>query len=204
MDGTDEVEDPIAAAVIGGSTYERLRLQRGTLFDQPISRKLAWQAAILGALALVLPFAATLPPSARALFPGGDPLAAAPRVLVLGAYVGTVELAAAAALCYVGYQRLRRGDDLSERTAHRLLTVEEVASVLSLVTGAAAVAAVNGVFLLGHRNSEAMATLLEAGGSNPLAGTVVPASVSGVALCAVGLAAVLFVLSRVAKRRLSD
>jgi hypothetical protein len=202
MDGADEVEDPIAAVVIGGSTYERLRLRRPTLFDQPIARKLTWQAAILGVLALVLPLAATLPASSQALFPGGDPLAAAPRVLLLGVYAGGVELLAAGVLCYVSYRRRR--DELTNREAHRLLTVEELSSLIGIATPAVAVAAINAVFLLGHRDTDAMATLLEAGGSNPLVGTVVPASVSEVALSAAVLAVFLFALSRILQRRLVD
>ncbi|MFC4359147.1 hypothetical protein ACFO0N_14465 [Halobium salinum] len=201
MDGTDRVEDPIASAVLGESAYERLRARRYSLFKQSIPRKLAWQAAILGALTLVLPLAATLPASTRRLFAGGDPLAAAPKILLLGAYAGAIEVVAAVGLCYVGYRRLRQGTELSEREARTLLNVEDVASMISLVTGAAAVAAVDGFFLLAH-GGDAMAAFFEAGGENPFAATPVPVTVLGVTLSAAGLAVVLFALSRLFDRRL--
>lgn len=202
MDGDDRVEDPIATALLGESAYDRLRARRYSLFKQSLPRKLALQAAIMGALALVLPMAMTLPASTRALFPGGDPLAAAPKILLLGAYAGSIVLVAAFGLCYVGYRRLRRGNDLSEREARHLLNVEDVASMISLVTAAAAVAAVDGFFLLGHAGSDAMSAFLAAGGENPFAGTPIPVTVPTVTLAAAGLAVALLVLSWAFDRRL--
>lgn len=195
------VDDPIASALVGGTVYERLRVERFRLFDQSIPAKLALQGVILGALALVWPLAVTLPASTRALFPGGDPLAASPKILLLGAYAGAIEFVAAVGLCYVGYRRLR-GGDIDEYEARHLLNVEDVASMISLVTGAAAVLAVNGFFLLGHGGADAVAKLLAAGGSNPFAGTPIPVTVVGVALPAATLALALFVSSFVLSRRL--
>jgi hypothetical protein len=201
MDENDGFEDPIASALLGSSTYEQLRARRYSLFKQPLPRKLALQSAILGALALVFPLAMTLPSSARSLFPGGDPLSSAPKILVLGAYAGVIETVAAAGLAYVGYRRLHSGDALSEGEARTLLNVEDVASMISLVTGAAAVAAVDGFFLLAH-GGDAMSAFFAAGGDNPFAGTPIPVTVPGVAAPAAVLAAVLFVLSRLFERHL--
>jgi hypothetical protein len=201
MDENDGLDDPIASALLGGSTYERLRARRYSLFKQSLPRKLALQSAVLGALALVFPLAVTLPSSARSLFPGGEPLSAAPKILVLGAYAGVIEVVAAAGLVYVGYRRLRSDDTLSEGEARTLLNVEDVASMISLVTGAAAVAAVDGFFLLAH-GGDAMAAFLAAGGENPFAGTPIPVTVPGIAVPAAVLAVVLFVLSRLFERRL--
>jgi hypothetical protein len=147
---------------------------------------------VLAALALVLPLAMTLPDSTQALFPGGDPLTASPKILLLGAYAGAIELMAAVGLCYVGYRRLR-GGDIGEAEARHLLNVEDVASMISLVTGTAAVLAVDGFFLLGHGGASAVDELLAAGGSNPFAGTAIPVTVVGVALPSAVLALALFV-----------
>ncbi|KTG10592.1 hypothetical protein AUR64_07945 [Haloprofundus marisrubri] len=202
MDSDDGVTDPIASALLEGPQYQRLRARRHSLFKQSIPRKLAWQAAILGALALVLPLAMTLPASTRGLFPGGDPLSSTPKILLLGAYAGVIEVVAAAGLLYVGYRRLRTGDSLSEHEARHLLSIEDVSSMISLVTGAFAVVAVDGFFLLGHGGEPAVGAFLAAGGGNPFAGTTVPVTVVGVAVPAAVLAAVLFSLSRVLERRL--
>ncbi|GAB7092916.1 hypothetical protein JCM30237_00680 [Halolamina litorea] len=196
------VDDPIASALVGGTVYERLRVERYQLFRQSIPVKLAAQGAILAGLALVIPLAMTLPSSTRALFPGGDPLTASPKILLLGAYAGAIELVAAAALCYVGYRRLR-GGEIGEAEARHLLNVEDVASMVSLVTGGAAVLAVDAFFLLGHGGADAVAELLAAGGSNPFAGTPVPVTVVGVGLAAASLAVALFVGSYYFSRQLS-
>jgi len=189
------VDDPITAALLGESQYERARARRYSLFKQSIPRKLALQGFVLAALALVYPLAITLPASSRALFPGGDPLASTPKILLLGAYAGTIELVAVLGLVYVGYRVQRDHGDLGEREAHRLLNVEDVASMISLVTGAAAVAAVNGFFLLGHGGQDAMSAFFAAGGENPFAATPIPVTVVSIAVPAAVLSVTLFALS---------
>ncbi|ELZ83189.1 hypothetical protein C453_14326 [Haloferax elongans ATCC BAA-1513] len=202
MDGDDGFDDPIASALLGQSAYERVRVRRRSLFKQHLAYKLALQSAIFGALALVLPLAMTLPASTQRLFPGGEPLSSAPKILVLGAYAGAIEAVAALGLVYVGYQRVQRGDVMSEGEAAHLLNVEDAATMISLVTGAAAVVTLDGFFLLGHAGQELLAGYLAAGGGNPFAGTEIPVSVPAVAIPAAVLAVVLFVLSRYFRREL--
>jgi len=198
----DGIEDPIAAALLGESQYERLRARRYGIFTQSIPRKLAFQGAVLATLALVYPLALTLPASTRTLFPGGTPLASTPKILLLGAYAGALELVAVLGLVYVGYRVHRDYGTLGEHEAHHLLNVEDVASMVSLVTGAVAVAAVNGFFLLGHAGPDAMSAFLAAGGKNPFAATSVPVSVTGIAVPAAALSVLAFALSWVFARRL--
>lgn len=197
----DGVDDPVATAVLSESSYERLRVRRHSLFSQSIPRKLAFQGTICLALALVFPIAMTLPASTQALFANGDPLTASPKILLLGAYAGALELVAAAGLCYVAYRRVRQCDSFSEREAHHLLTVEDVASMVSLVTGAVAVAVVDGFFLIGH-DGGLLAAFLGAGGGNPYAGTPIPVTVTGIAVTAAVLGVALFALSGLFARRL--
>jgi hypothetical protein len=201
--GDNSIRDPVASALLSDSHYERLRARRYSVFDQSIPRKLAFQGFVLATLALVYPLAMTLPASARTLFPGGDPLASTPKILLLGAYAGALETVAALGLVYVGFRLHRSRGDIGEREARRLLNVEDVASMVSLVTGAAAVAAVDGFFLLGHAGPEAMSAFLAAGGKNPFAATPIPVSVPSIAVPAGVLSVILFALSWVFARRLS-
>lgn len=199
----EHAHDPITSALLSDSHYDRLRLRRYGLFRQSISTKLALQGVVFATLALVFPLAATLPASTRALFPGGDPLSSTPKILVLGAYAGALETVAALGLVYVGYRLYQGRDDLTEQEARHLLNVEEVASAISLVTGVAAVAAVDGFFLLGHAGEEAMAAFMAAGGNNPFAAGVIPVTVWTVAVPAAVGAVVLFGLSWLFSGRLS-
>jgi hypothetical protein len=115
--------------------------------------------------------------------------------MLLGAYAGAIETVAAAGLAYVGYSLYRRHGTLGEREARRLLNLKDVASMIGLVTGAAAVAALNGFFLLGHAGQGAISAFFAAGGENPFAATPIPVTVVGIAVPAGVLSIVLFALS---------
>ena len=193
--GDSSLGDPIASALLSDSHYERLRARRYSLFDTSIPRTLALQGLVFGTLALVLPLAMTLPASARGLFPGGDPIASTPKIMLLGAYAGAIETVAAAGLVYVGYRRYRRHGTLSEHEARRLLNVKDVASMIGLVTGTAAVVALDGFFLLGHAGQGALSAFFAAGGENPFAATPIPVTVVSIAAPAGVLSVVLFALS---------
>ncbi|WP_410767003.1 hypothetical protein [Haloferax sp. DFSO60] len=203
MDGDEQFHDPIAAALLSDSTYERLRVRRRSLFKQPLSRKLAWQSGILAALGLIVPLSLLLPTSTRTLFPPGDILWSSPKILLLGAYAGTIVTVSALALAYVGYRRVTASGALSEREASRLLNIEDVASLISLITGLSAIVAINGIFILGQGGDRAMSMFFAAGGENPFAATTIPVSVVGVGGAAIVAAVFIFALSRVFARRLA-
>ncbi|WP_410767004.1 hypothetical protein [Haloferax sp. DFSO60] len=203
MSGDKPYEDPITAALLGDSHYERLRVGRYALFKQPLSRKLIWQSVIFATLALVLPLTLTLPASTQMLFSSDDLLWATPKILLLGVYAVAIVSTSALALTYVGYRRVKADDELSEREACKLLDIEDVASVVSLVTGVLAVAIVVGTFLLGLGGEAAMSLFLSAGGENPFAPTRMPVSVLGVGLSTTALAVVFFLASRLFDQRLS-
>lgn len=203
MDGNDHVDDPHASALLGDSTYERIRMQRYSLFKQSIPKKLAWQALILGALALVVPMAMLQPEATRSLF-GGDPLSAAPKFLFLGMYASAIEFVATLGLCYVAYRRITDGDALDERQVNDLLAVEEVASNVSLVTGGAAVASVHVFFLLGLGGEPLVNKVVSLAGRNPFTDGFIPATVTLVAASAAVLAVLSFALSRVLAGRMPN
>lgn len=196
MDRNDGVDDPHASALLGDSTYERIRMQRDSLFKQSIPTKLAWQAVILGALALVVPLAMAQPEATRTLF-GGDPLRAAPKFLFLGMYASAIEFVATLGLCYVAARRIAAEESLDEREVRDLLAVEDVASTVSLVTGGAAVAAVHAFFLIGLGGDPVVDHVVSVAGRNPFTEGFIPVTVTLVAASATVLAALSFALSRV-------
>lgn len=201
MDGDDSVDDRHAAALLGDSRYEKIKLRRYSLFKQSIPRTLAIQGLILAALALVAPLALTQPESTRALL-GGDVLAAAPKFLFLGAYASAIELVGVVCLCYVAYRRLTTDDVLSESEVHDLLALEDGVTHLSLVTGGAAVAVVDGFFLLGLAGDPLVGRFQTFVGRNPFEPGLIPVSVIAVAVTAAVLAAIAFGLSRHLRTRL--
>ncbi|WP_323676498.1 hypothetical protein [Halorubellus sp. PRR65] len=202
MDGNDSVEDRHAAALLGDSQYERIKLQRYSLFKQSLPRTLALQGLILAALALVLPLALSQPEPTRALL-GGDVLAAEPKFLFLGAYAGAIEFVGVVGCCYVAYRRLATDDGLSEREVHDLLAIEDAATHVSLVTGGAAVAVVHGFFLVGLAGDPFVGRFQTFVGRNPFEPGLIPVSVTGVAAAATVLAVLALGLSYLLRGRLA-
>lgn len=181
----DGVEDPIADAVLSGSTYQRLRVRRPSLFSQPVPQRLGWQAATLGALALVAPLWMTAPDQVRA----AAGAAASPTVLVVGLFAVATQVLGAAGHVATALVRLR-AEELDERTARRLLAAEDASSLVGLATGGFATAVTVGYFALGRLDPETVAAVVESGGGNPFSpsglGVSVPA-VAGAALAAAAL-----------------
>lgn len=202
MDGNDSVEDRHAAALLGDSQYERIKLQRYSLFKLSLPRTLALQGLILAALALVLPLALSQPEPTRTLL-GGDVLAAEPKFLFLGAYASAIELVGVLGVCYVAYRRLTADDVLSEREVHDLLAIEDAATHVSLVTGGAAVAVVHGFFLIGLAGDPLVGRFQTLVGRNPFEPGIIPISVGGVAVAAAVLAVLALGLSHLLRGRLA-
>ncbi|WP_254768830.1 hypothetical protein [Salinilacihabitans rarus] len=191
-----EPDDPIADALLGDSTYERLRVQRYALIKRRIPQKLVWQSGLLLALALVVPLAATYPAAVRAAFPGGDPLWSSPLVVWAGVYAGGIELGTAACLVAVAVVRRRREPQLSEAEARTLLNVEDVASMFGLATGGFAVLLTVGFFALGHAGPETFAAVVESAPRNPFQPTGVPVPVIAVGAGAAVSALVVYSVGR--------
>ncbi len=158
--------DWITDSVLDGSTYDRLRVRRFSYFKQPISQKLTWMAGLLALVALVAPIALTLPSSASETFPGRDPLTASPKVVLLGLFAIVVVFTAAASLTAVELYR-RRLEPVSETQAKRLLNLEELASLIGLVTGSAMILLTLGLFAVGYGGESALASFVGSGGGHP-------------------------------------
>lgn len=201
MTSTDP-EDPIADALLGDSTYERLRARRYALVNGRIPRKLAWQSAFLLALALVVPITATYPAPVQAAFPSGDPLWSTPLVLWFGVYAGVIQIGSATCLMAVTALRCRHEPQLSESQATTLLNVEDVASMFGLVTGGFAVVLTLGFFLVGHFGAESLEAFVDATPRNPYRETAVAFPVVAVGAAATACSAVVYLSSRYLAARL--
>ncbi|WP_227355201.1 hypothetical protein [Haladaptatus salinisoli] len=193
---TDYIDDDIADVILNGSAYERLRVHRHSHFDQSIPTKLAWQSALLLALALVAPLTLAYPSSVVALFPGGDPLAASPTVLMPGALVLVLELGAAVGHVSVAVAVLRGESALSERRMRQLLSVEEMSSFYGFVGGALLLAVTLAFFLLGYAGVETVQQYSAGGGQGPFDPSGTGLSVATVALTAFAGSVALFAASR--------
>lgn len=195
MSSTDPT-DPIADALLGESTYERLRVQRYALIKRRIPRKLAWQSGLLCVLALIVPITATYPSSVRAAFPGGDPLWSSPLVLWVGVWAGGIQLGTATCLVAVSIARHRREPGLSESQAHTLLNIEDVASMFGLTTGGFAILLTVGFFLLGHAGIETFEAVIESAPQDPYEQTAISVPIVAVGTAAAVSSCVLYLLSR--------
>lgn len=163
-----DVDDRIASALLGDSTYERLRIERHCYFRQPTPTKIAWLGGLLFAVALVAPIAATYPPSTQGLFVGGV-LQSSPKIVTLGVFAVVIEVGCAGALTAVLLRRRQLEPDLTVEQAATLLTVEDLATLLGVVTGGATVLLTDAFFLLGHGGVAARTAFVEAGGGDPFA-----------------------------------
>ena len=98
MDSDIQSDDNITSAILSGSTYERLRYERHSFFRQSVPQTLRLQSAMLGLLALLLPIYGLFPDSIASFLPAADPAVASPKVLLLGAFGGLLELVGATVL----------------------------------------------------------------------------------------------------------
>ncbi|MFB6082631.1 MAG: hypothetical protein ABEJ94_00110 [Halorientalis sp.] len=146
-DDTDDGDD-ITSAILSGSTYDQLRLQRRTYFSQPTITKLTWQSLLLGGLTLLLPIYLLFPSTVTEYVPSVDPATASPKVLLLG-LVGAGTVAFTALLLVGGAVYRIRNHPLDESQAQAVLDIEDFASYLAFGTGGLAIGLTVGYFLLG-------------------------------------------------------
>ncbi|MFB6125961.1 MAG: hypothetical protein ABEJ79_01485 [Halolamina sp.] len=174
--------DPIADSLLSDDSYRRRRVERTGGFSWDTPRRLQLQAAVLAALALTYPLSAVAPA-----------VGSAPVALYLGAFGGVVETVGACITGWVGLVRVRADDVVSEETANSLVTLEDLATLLGLVTGVLSVAATLALFVGGALAPAAVAGALD---GDPFAQTARPLTVAGVAGVAVVVSAAVFAASR--------
>jgi hypothetical protein len=161
------VEDPITDAILGDG-YERLRVESYVYLRYALRRKVAWQSYMLLSVAAILPVATLLPPDVRQEYlpvvatstPKLAFVAFVAVVLIVGTAVGHL---------FVGW---RTREDLDERTAKSLLTLENACSLVGFATAGLALGVSHGLVLLGFGP---LNTYVALGGGNPfVASTFAP------------------------------
>lgn len=181
-DTSDGLEDQISRAIVDGTPYEQLRARRYSLFSGSIPTKLRRQGGVLITLTATVPILA----AATATTEGGGTWAAlfaSPKLALLGLFAVGVETLAATVLFAIAALRLRH-EILDERTAHRLLNLEDMASMMGLGTGGLAVGLLVCYAVVGVLAPDALVGLQPAhsGGPFSTSGTGVPlAAVAAVA-----------------------
>jgi hypothetical protein len=198
----NDFDDPIANALLSDSTYERLQVERFRHFKQPLPTKLLWMSGLLVALALVFPVALAYPEFAPGVL-GASPVFAAPRIALLGAVGGTVEVAAALVLVAVAVRRRQLEPSITESQAERLLNVEDVATLIGLGTGGASIALTDAFFLLGLAGPDAVA-FFTADGNGPFLASGTDVTIGALALAAALAAVLVAALGLGLRRRLAN
>ena len=183
MDRDIQSDDSITSAILSGSTYERLRYERHSFFRQPVPRTLTLQSALLGLLALLLPMYGLFPNSVAGFLPAADPAVASPKVLLLGAFGGLLELLGAALLVGSAVYRVRFAP-LSESQAHTAIDMEDFARYVGLGTGGLAILVTVLLFALGFGGESAVASYVDTAGAYPFADSGFGLPVATVSLAA--------------------
>jgi hypothetical protein len=166
MDSDIQSDDSITRAILSGSAYERLRYERHSFFRQSVPRTLTLQSALLGLLALLLPMYGLFPDSVASYLPAADPAVASPKVLLLGAFGGLLELLGAGLLVGAAVYRVRLAP-LSESQAHTAIDIEDFARYVGLGTGGLAILLTVLLFAIGFGGESAVTAYIETAGANP-------------------------------------
>lgn len=176
-------DDQITSAILSGSTYERLRYERHSFFRQSVPRTLTLQSAFLGLLAILLPMYGLFPESVTGFLPATNPAVASPKVLLLGAVGGVLELFGASLLVGTAVYRVRKGP-LTESQAHAALDAEEFARYVGLGTGGLAIIVTVCLFAVGLGGESAVSSYMTTAGANPYLDSGLGLSVTNVSLLA--------------------
>ncbi|MDZ7745603.1 MAG: hypothetical protein U5K28_03415 [Halobacteriales archaeon] len=125
-------DDPVATALTEGSAYDRLRVQRISVFPWSLAEKLQRLGVVLLALGAALGAFTFVPPDGGAI--PADP-GQVPTYASLTALTALAALALAAlVLSILGLFR-DRNEPLSDQHAETMLVVEEMCGLVGFVTG---------------------------------------------------------------------
>lgn len=172
MSTEQQTDDTITDAVLSESAYERVRVLRHSLFAQPIPWKLNAQSALLALLAATVPIYWLYPDSVAGYLTSTNPVAATPKVALLGAFGGVMVLFSALLLVGAALYRARH-TPLTEKQAYEILTLEDFAGGVSLAMGGFAIAITVGYVGMGLFGGDVVGTYVQTmGGQNPLGGSV--------------------------------
>ena len=189
----DRSEDPVASALVDGSTYDQIRVQRISTFKWPVRQKLFRLGGLSsGMSALILSLA--LLPSGVVEFLPTDPYAVLTRV-VLTAAIGVAVMAVSGMLLAVAGTARRRLEPMDEARAEAVLAFEEMWSLIGFVIGGGTAAIAAGFVVAAHAGVDVLDGVYSVVG--PMAYMSVPAPVppSAIAVTALAVGIALLVVS---------
>lgn len=192
----ENAADRVTDALLDGSPYERLRLERYSVFSQSIPEKLHAQSALLFGLAAVLPIMAAFPTEVREALAADQIQAASPKIILLGLVGGATVFVCGIGLATLAAARLRLEGEMTEEQAETLLSLEEVASLIGLIIGGVSIVLTICYVLLGHVGPEALEAYVRTVGRDPFGASGFDVSVAEVAASAFVGAVALFVLAQ--------
>lgn len=194
------IDDSIVETLTEGSTYEKLRLRRGMMFDHPLPDKIQYSAVLLASLAFVYPALYLLPPGVRTRWLG-PPATATPTLANVAAIAGVVVFLNAGGLAWIAF-RVGSASSLTKLEARRLLRFEQLLSWFGFVSGGAAVLGTMGLLALGFGGVETVASVTTTGVANPFVPDNAPRMSFVSVACGIA-AGILLVVSTMAKSELS-
>lgn len=196
------VPDKITDGLISESHYKRLRMERFSHFKQSVPTKLKWQCGLLIILVFALPLYALFPSTVAQYLPATDPATASPKVILLGAVGGSIEVVSMSILAATAMYRLRH-EPLSERQARSVLNVEDFASMIGLITGTIAIGITMAYFGMGITGGETVGRYIDTmNGVNPFAASGIGITVVDVCVGAFGAFVVFLWVSEYLRFRL--
>ncbi|PSQ20265.1 hypothetical protein BRD04_08845 [Halobacteriales archaeon QS_9_67_17] len=141
------MEDPVTSALVDGSTYDQIRVQRISTFKWPVRQKLFRLGGLSSATSALILSLALLPSGVVEFLPT-DPYAALTRV-VLTAAIAVAVMAVSGILLAVAGTARRRLEPMDEARAEAMLAFEEMWSLIGFVVAAhAGVDVLDGVYRL--------------------------------------------------------
>ncbi|MFB6117696.1 hypothetical protein [Halosegnis sp.] len=184
-------DDPVASALVEGSTYDRIRVQRISTFKWPTRLKLFRLGGLSSLLAVAVLSLSILPPRVVAFLPV-DPYTTLTRV-VLVASIGAAVMGLSGTLLVITAIARPRLEPMDEARAEAVLAFEEMWSLIGFVIGGGTAAIAAAFVLAAHMGVdvlEAVFTLI-----GPMAYQVVqtPVTPSAVAVCALGVGLALLI-----------
>jgi len=178
-----DIDDHITDSILSDNTYERVRYERHSFLRQSVPRTLALQSAFLGLLAILLPVYGLYPEGVAQFLPAINPEVASPKVLLLGAFGGLLQVFGAVCLVGTAAYRVRKAP-LTEQQAHTALDVEDFARYVGLGTGGLAIVLTVCLFAVGLGGEGAVSAYIATAGANPFAASGFGLSVGTVSLAA--------------------
>ena len=149
MTGSDDrsTDDPVTSALVDGSTYDQIRVQRISTFKWPISQKLFRLGGLSSVMSAVILSLALLPSGVVEFLPT-DPYAALTRTVLVAA-IGVAVMAISGVLLAIAEAARKRLEPMNEARAEAMLAFEEMWSLIGFVIAAhAGVDVLDGVYRL--------------------------------------------------------